>query len=208
MKILRELRKAKNISQQKLANIIGVSRSTIAMWETGASQPDNDMLLTLSKFFNVSIDYLLGNEQKKELPSEAIPVDVNNFIKIPILGTIRCGEPMFAEENIEGYETIDGSMLNPYDQYFFLKAIGDSMINAGIHEGDLLLIRVQTYAETGDIVVVNINGDEATLKKVIFKENAIILQPENPKYDTKIFIGEETKKIHIQGKLVMAIKKF
>ena len=82
------------------------------------------------------------------------------------------------------------------------------MINVGIHEGDLLLIRQQNDVDSGDIAVVSINSDEATLKRIIKKENAIILQPENPSYETKIFVGEEMISVHIRGRLMKLEKRF
>ena len=82
------------------------------------------------------------------------------------------------------------------------------MINVGIHEGDLLLIRQQHDVDSGDIAVVSINGDDATLKRIIKKENALILQPENPTYETKIFIGEEMDSVQIRGRLMKLEKRF
>ena len=82
------------------------------------------------------------------------------------------------------------------------------MINVGIHEGDLLLIRQQNDVDSGDIAVVAVNEDDATLKRVIKKENALILQPENPAYETKIFVGEEMESVHIKGRLMKLEKRF
>ncbi len=82
------------------------------------------------------------------------------------------------------------------------------MINAGINEGDLLLIRGQSDIESGEIGIVNINGDEETLKRIIKKDKAIVLQPENPAYETKIFMGKELNDLHIQGRLMQVVKKF
>ena len=94
------------------------------------------------------------------------------------------------------------------ETYFWLRAKGNSMINVGIHEGDLLLIRQQNDVDSGDIAVVSINGDDATLKRIIKKDNALILQPENPTYETKIFIGEEMDSVQIRGRLMKLEKRF
>ena len=94
------------------------------------------------------------------------------------------------------------------ETYFWLRAKGNSMINVGIHEGDLLLIRQQNDVDSGDIAVVAVNEDDATLKRVIKKENALILQPENPAYETKIFVGEEMESVHIRGRLMKLEKRF
>lgn len=82
------------------------------------------------------------------------------------------------------------------------------MINAGIHEGDLLLIRQQNDVDNGDIAVVAVNGDDATLKRIIKKENTVILQPENPSYTMQIFIGKEVENIHVRGRLMESKKMF
>ena len=89
-----------------------------------------------------------------------------------------------------------------------LGAKGDSMINAGIHHGDLLLIRQQADVDNGDIAVVAVNGDEATLKRVKKQENALILQPENPACEPKIFVGKDMENIHIRGRLMQLRKEF
>ncbi|MBQ3615638.1 MAG: hypothetical protein II993_06565, partial [Anaerotignum sp.] len=94
------------------------------------------------------------------------------------------------------------------ETYFWLRAKGNSMVNVGIHEGDLLLIRQQNDVDSGDIAVVSIDENDATLKRVIKKENALILQPENPAYETKIFIGEEINSVQIRGRLMKLEKRF
>lgn len=82
------------------------------------------------------------------------------------------------------------------------------MINAGIHDGDLLLIRQQNDVDNGDIAVVAVNGDDATLKRVKKQKNAIILQPENPTCETMVFVGKEMENIHIRGRLMELRKSF
>lgn len=115
---------------------------------------------------------------------------------------------MFADSNIEGYQpTPSADILTGYE-YFYLRAKGDSMINAGINEGDLLLIRKQDDVDSGDIGIINVNGDEETLKRIIKKDGAVILQPENPSYETKIYMGKELDTVHIQGRLMQVVKRF
>lgn len=142
------------------------------------------------------------------IPTEAIPYVPEPMLNIPLVGSVSCGRSLFAEDNIEGYIPTPKSRLNSGETYFWLHAKGDSMINAGIYEGDLLLIRSQDDVDSGDIAVVSINGDEATLKRVFKKENAIVLQPENPIYEMKIFVGKEMENIHIRGRLMELRKSF
>lgn len=112
-----------------------------------------------------------------------------------------------------GWATYNGDHMSMYgvnagEVYFWLRAKGDSMINAGIHDGDLLLIRQQNDIDNGDIAVVAVNGDDATLKRVKKQKNAIILQPENPTCETLIFVGKEMEKISIRGRLMQLRKSF
>ncbi len=187
----------------------GLPSSLFSEWKKGKSKPKIDKLQKIAAYFGVSVDYLAtGKPALADLPQGAVFVDSESFIKVPIVGSVRCGEPMFAEANIEGYQMTPMTDLNYGEVYFYLRAKGDSMINAGITAGDLLLIRVQNDVDSGDIALVNINGDEDTLKRVIKKDGAIILQPENPVYDTKIFLGNEMDSVHIQGRLMQVVKKF
>ena len=142
------------------------------------------------------------------LPEGAIPYVPEPMVNVPLVGSVNCGTPLFAEDNIEGYIPTPESDLQTGETYFWLRAKGDSMINAGIHHGDLLLIRQQADVDNGDIAVVAVNGDEATLKRVKKQENALILQPENPACEPKIFVGKDMENIHIRGRLMQLRKEF
>ncbi len=207
--IFEELLKRHGITAYKFCKETGVNASTISTWKKKNSKARPELSEIVCDYFGVSLDYLMNGElMSNKLPEGAFPIDASMFVKIPILGSVRCGEPMFAESNIEDYEYTYIESLRGGGDFFFLRAKGDSMINAGISEGDLLLIRAQSDVNSGDIAIININGDEETLKRVIKKDKAIILQPENPAYETKIFIGKELEDIHIQGRLMSVIKKY
>ena len=109
MEILKELRSSMGFSQQKLADKLGVSRSTVAMWESGASQPDNDSLLHLAKIFNTSTDFLLGNVEERYTSPKGV--------KVPVLGYIRAGIPLDAVEEILDYEEVDPAMAAKGDLF-------------------------------------------------------------------------------------------
>lgn len=199
---LRNLRNAKNYSQQKLANLIGVSRSTIAMWETGASQPDNDTLSRLADFFGVSVDYLLGRENNIA-KQDPLP-EYSNIFRIekkryPLLGDIACGKPLFADEDHESF-VLAGSAV---DADFCLRAKGDSMTGARIYDGDIVFIKEMPVVENGDIAAV-VKGDEATLKRVYYypEKKKLVLNAENPRYEPFVFVEEELNEIRILGKAV------
>ena len=127
----------------------------------------------------------------------------NEFI--PVYGNIKCGVPNEPEDDLEGYIEIPKSMIGQGD-FFILRAKGNSMIDAGIHDGDLLFVRYQSFAEDGDIVVANIDG-EVTLKRLfkLEKEKAFLLHPENKDYqDIKV---KNCRIIGIAEKIIKPIKE-
>jgi len=128
--------------------------------------------------------------------------DSTKIYKAPILGQISCGTPIFAEENIESFITLSTELLGQ-GEFFGLWAHGDSMINADIYDGDLVIVRKQDYFEDGDIVVALCNGENATLKR-IYKDNdrkGYVLHPENDNMKDMFF-----KKVLVQGKAVKVLK--
>lgn len=197
---LKELRQEKNISQQKLADIIGVSRSTVAMWETGASQPDNEMLLMLSSCFDVSVDYLLGREDTTSA--------TKNGIRIPVLGSVIAGIPIEAVQEILDYEEITPEMAS-HGEHFALKIKGNSM-EPKFSAGDVVIIRRQSDVDNGEIAIVLVNGDEATIKKIKKSPEGIALIPLNPQYEVMFYTNKEieTLPVSILGKVIELRAKF
>ena len=122
---------------------------------------------------------------------------IPTMVKVPLLGTIACGEPILAEENIEDYI----NMPEKAKGTFALRCKGDSMINARIFDGDIVFIREQPEVENGEIAAVLIE-DEATLKRVYKTENSIELRPENPTFKPLYYQKEEMNKVRILGKAV------
>ena len=166
----------------------------------------SDKIEDIASFRGVS-SYLMGMGRYYP-PRVRIPYVPEPMVNVPLVGSVNCGTPLFAEDNIEGYIPTPESDLQTGETYFWLRAKGDSMINAGIHHGDLLLIRQQADVDNGDIADVAVNGDEATLKRVKKQENALILQPENPACEPKIFVGKDMENIHIRGRLMQLRKEF
>jgi len=149
-----------------LASTFGVKRHIDALVKKGFLSNESKTSRTLS---------LLGDVYNK--PKQAL----DNVIGIPIVGRVAAGQPILAEENIEGNLLLDVSMVKSKTECFGLKVRGDSMINAGIFEGDLVIVSPQQNAINGDIVVALLH-DEATMKRFIINENIIYLMPENEKY--------------------------
>jgi repressor LexA len=172
MKNLALLRKKKGLTQMQLAKLIGVSTSTVAMWETGQRKPDRHTVIKLRDFFAVGYEELLGVEPAWRPQVEDIPV--------PVAGYIRAGMPIAAAENIIGYENISQSLASS-GEIFALKVRGDSM-EPKISDGDIVLVRKQPTAENGQTVVVMVGREEATVKKIYFQKDGVTLVPTNPSY--------------------------
>lgn len=198
---LKELRINKGYSQQKLADKVGVSRSTISMWEINSSQPDNEMLIRLALLFEVSTDYLLGRTDERT-PSKS------KGIKIPVLGTVVAGIPIDAVEEILDYEEITPE-LAATGEFFALRVKGSSM-EPRIMEGDVVIVRKQETADTGDIAIVLVNGDEATVKKIRITPEGITLIALNPTYSPLFYTSAEVDSLPVRiiGKVVELRGKF
>ena len=196
---IKKLRKDKKVTQEELAKAINVERSSVGKYETGTT-PSMDILLKIANYFEISLDYLLGNKASQSYNEFAIPGAIPyKTKKLPFLGSIACGKPIFAEEDFNGYiDAIEGIQAD-----FCLQAKGDSMINARILDGDIVFIKKQETVYNGEIAVVIIE-DEATLKRVYYypDKNTLILKPENSNYEDMIYTGEELNSITILGKAV------
>jgi len=198
---LKYLRKQKHITQEQLAGIVGVERSSIGKYETG-TMPSMEILSALSDYFGVTVDYLMGKEEKKEPESNLY--DKLGFMpvkkrKIPMLGEIACGQPIYINEDKGSYVLLGADI----DVDFCLKAKGDSMIGARIMDGDIVFVKKCDIVDNGEIAVVQIE-DEATLKRVYYypEKGKLVLNPENPKYEPLVYIGEELNQIRILGRAV------
>ena len=180
MKRLKELRTAAGLSQQTVASKLGITQQAYANYERGKRQPDNNTLLFLADLFNVSVDYLLGKDIDVPTSTDILShIATPAQTMLPIIGTIRAGYPVRAEEHIEGWEL--STVKNPKD-YFFLRVAGDSMIGAGITDGCLVLIHEQPFADDGQIVACIVDGEDATLKRFFQHGDTITLLPENPSF--------------------------
>lgn len=201
---LRGLRIEHRLSQQGLAEELGVSKSSINMYERGEREPNFETVATIAEFFRVDMDYLLGKssyKNKNEWLEARQPrqKELPETHRVPLLGEIACGEPIFANEEQGSY----AELSNGVKADFCLRAKGDSMIGARIMDGDLVFIRRQPMVENGEIAAVVID-DTATLKRVYYhpEEGLLSLSAENPRYAPLIYSGEELSRIRILGKAV------
>lgn len=194
---LKELRKQAELSQSELAEKVGVSKSSINMYERGEREPSFETLEAIADFFNVNLDYLMGREPQSPddilaLPGvEALP----KMKKVPLLGTIACGAPILAEQNIEDYVEVPETAKVD----FCLRCKGESMINARILDGDIVFIKIQQDVENGEIAAVLIE-EEATLKRVYKENGRLVLMAENPTIAPMIYSGDDLNHIRILGK--------
>lgn len=202
-KYLKQLRKERQLTTRQVEAYADVSNSYLSLLERGKRRPSPDILKKLASVYKVSYAELmkaagyLDTDSIHEtsaiyepLPPNAIPV--GETVKIPVLGVIRCGEPMYAEQNILGWEEVPARDVKD-GEYFFLQVTGDSMTGSRIYPGDLVLVRRQPQVENGQIAVVLVNREEATLKRVKYMEEAVILYPDNPKYQPQIYKADEVK---------------
>lgn len=197
---IKQLRKAHKLTQEELAKILDVKPTAVSAWELGRNKPLMDKLDMMAHYFGVPISYFFEENQIKRSKNHI------HFVKLPIVGAISCGNGAIAYEDIEGYEDVPSSWLNG-GEYFFLRAKGDSMINARIMDGDLLLIRRQDDVENGEIAAVLID-DEAVLKRVYKNNGTIILQSENPKYQPIVLQKNNMKDVRVIGKLKKVVLNF
>lgn len=167
------------MSQAKLAKAIGVSQSTVGMWENGTNHPEHNTLLKIADFFQVPVDYLVGNEVE-ELRR------VSTATRIKVYGHVPAGIPLEAVEDVIDWEEIPSDWTKNGSEFLALKVKGNSM-NPKYLDGDIIIIRKQPNCESGQDAVVFVNGYDATLKRVIKNGNSIILQPLNPEHETKIY---------------------
>lgn len=202
--ILKKLRMQHDLTQKQLADVLGISESTVGMYERGHREPAFEMLEAIADYFNVDMDYLTGRTDiaRKYTFSPAVSFPDNilsmpQMRSVPLIGTIACGEPILASENIEA----EVSMPEHVNADFALRCKGDSMIEARIFDGDIVYIRKQSTVNNGEIAAVLI-GDEATLKRVYVHPDKLVLSPANHNYEPFIYVGDEISSIRILGKAV------
>ncbi|WP_084165349.1 LexA family protein [Paenibacillus massiliensis] len=193
---IKKYRDVRNYSLQVLGEKVGLTKKTIQRYENGEIKIDMDRLADIAEALDVEVKQLLDGAES------FLGVDVNDLdvARIPIVGKVSCGNGILSYEHIEGYEETPRSWIKGGD-YFYVRASGDSMVNARIFDGDLLLIRKQEDVEEGEIAAVSID-DQVYLKRV-FKNNGImILQSENKEnYAPIIRTSDNAENIRILGKL-------
>lgn len=190
----------RGLRQVNVVEQTGISKALIHKYRTGKSEPKTDNLIKLCKLFNVNELWLMGYE---------VPLSRDYLlikpVRLPILGKISAGVPVFAEENIEGYEYAPLSMITEDCEYFFLRVQGDSM-NLKFNSGDLVLVQKQSSIEDSEIGVFLIKGEEATVKRFRQLENEIALEPMSTDPNNRIQLYK-CSEVTVLGKVVSSISK-
>ena len=201
--IIKKYRKENNLSLRAFASKCGLSYTYISMLEKNIDYrtgkpiaPTLDSVKYISNAMGIPIDDLLkmlDDEQEFKLNEDVSP---NNLSIIPILGTVKAGYDWLAEENIVDYITLKEKIPN-VKEYYALKITGDSMLPL-LSEGDLVIVHDQDDVESGQTAVVLINGEEATVKKLIKTNEGIELHSMNPYYPVKKFTYEDMKSLPVK----------
>ena len=202
--ILRQRRKDLGYTLLQIADAVGVSEATVQRWESGNIKSlRHENLIKLAEILNVTPAYLMGwNTESIPLPDNVTPI--GRFNKVPLLGEIACGTPILAEQNITDYVDAPGHIRADYA----LVCHGDSMINAGIRDGDIVYIRQQDMVDNGQIAAVIIDNEEATLKRFHYDGNTVILSPANDTMAPRSFTGEAMNSVRVLGQAVAFLHNF
>lgn len=196
---LKQARDFAELTQMDVYRIKKINNKTLSNWENDVSKPDPDSLRTLAELYGVTVDALVS---KKLLTRSDIHKNKGG-VKIPVLGRVVAGIPIEAITDIIDYEEIPSEMAAA-GEYFALKVKGDSM-SPNICEDDVVIVRKQTGIECGEIAIVLVNGEDATIKKVNCHENGITLVGYNSSvYAPHFYTKEEVAKLPVAviGKVV------
>ena len=184
---LRYLRKVNKMSQDELAEKLGYkSFTTVQKWEDGTAFPRVNTLNKMSDIFNIDVNHLLNYDIRTDQ------------VAVPIVGEVKAGYDLYANEDIYGYEYCNHKEYGP-GEYFYLKVKGDSMIDLRIGQGDIVYVKKQNYLDDKDIGVFLLDNNEVTIKKVHFDQDNIILQAANSNYPDRIFKQDQ---VQILGKVL------
>lgn len=200
---------ARGMKAADLSKKTKVAEGTISCYINGRYEAKQNRVQVFAEALNVNPAWLMGYDvpmdaehatpsqptQKATIPPGFIPMP--KMVKVPLVGSIACGTPILAQQNIDGH--VDAPEDIRCD--FALRCKGDSMIGAGIHDGDAVYIHIQPEVENGEIAAVRI-GEEATLKRVYYDGTTLTLMPYNNAYAPMVYTGPQLEDVHIEGKAV------
>lgn len=212
--ILKIQRKSANMTQVQLAEKINVAQGTIANWERGVREPDIEMVRKIANALSVPVERFFSDIHNS--PTDLSSVKAINFElasapismkRVPVIGEVAAGYSCLADMEIIDYVACDASLLHSGYDYVYLKVRGDSM-EPELHEGDLVLVRVQDTVENGEFAVVLVDGDNGLVKKIEIDRTHITLISINPYYPPRAFKREEMNRVRIFGKVISSLRRF
>ena len=187
------------LTVEELAHKMGYKdKSSISKIENGKADIPQSKIAAFADALQTTPAYLMGWEEQPEPKKPTIPPGFEpmpKMKKIPLIGSIACGEPITAEQNIEKMVDVPENIRCD----FSLTCHGDSMVDAGIHDKDVVYIRIQPEVENGEIAAVRIDG-EATLKRVYYNPGTLTLMPANPAYAPMIYTGPSWKRCTLRAR--------
>lgn len=185
---IRELRLEKGWSGEELAKKVGLSKGYVYNLEKSTKRLNYETIYKFANIFNVSVDYLLKREDRKEIFPNAIDIDYNNIIMLPIIGNIATGLPITAVQEEDDFLPFYAHRISKQEanDYFCLRIKGDSM-EPNIMHGDLVIVKRQTVVDDGQIAIVLYDNVDATCKRITYAGDKIILNSDNTKYKPMVF---------------------
>lgn len=199
---IKSRRKELNLTLEQVGDLVGVGKSTVRKWETGdIENMKRDKIVKLAKALRVSPSYIMGIEEEQP-QLETLPVK-----KIPVVSKISAGLPIYSEENLIDYIYFATNKLNSDKEEFGLKVSGDSMDKI-FRDGDIVVVEKDSVVENGQLGVVMINGYNATVKRIRYNGNQIILIPESNNQEHLPQVYGKDDEIKIIGRVVASQKLF
>ncbi len=202
--IFEKLLKERGITAYRVSKDTGIPTSSLTDWKKKRSKPKFKNMKILADYFNVPISYLLGEENEKVIDK---PEKKEHQIQMPLFARLSCGTGSFVDDDVIEYISLPDTILNSNKEYFANYAKGDSMIGAGINDGDLLVFEKTNILDNGNIGAFCVDNEEAVCKRFRKSEQGLImLLPANEKYDPIIIDVKDTC-FRIVGKLALVISK-
>lgn len=192
-KNIKALRERSGLSQADFAKMLGVTDKAVSTWENETRIPRMGVIQKIADCYGLQKTDIIEDSPLSTLPPNVIPLP--KMKKVPLVGQIACGTPILAEENITDYIDLPGHIRADYA----LLCKGDSMVNAGIQDGDIVYIRQQEEVENGQIAAVLVDEDEATLKRFYRMDGKVTLNAENPAHAPLVYVGDEISHVRVIG---------
>nr|DAQ36563.1 MAG TPA: Repressor protein CI [Caudoviricetes sp.] len=189
-KRLKDLRMSRGLTQDDLARELRLVKSSISMYENGKRKPSFEVLEAIADYFNVNMDTLYSSA----------PVFVPSLKRVPMLGYAAAGQPL---ENLDGQDTYYVETDSRYAVDFCITVRGDSMINAGINDGDIVFVKAQPEVSNGKIACVEIDNERVCIKRFYKTDTGVMLVSENPKYAPLQFSESNCSDFKILGLAVI-----